>query len=223
MCGRYTLASSADELIETFGVPELSFEHRPRYNIAPGQQALIVAEDDRGRRMGSMRWGLVPSWADAIGRGLVNARGESVGKTPSFREAFGARRCVVPADGFYEWSAASEGRVPHWFCSVDGGLLSMAGIWERWARPGHAPYHGFAIVTVAANGDVAGVHGRMPLILSKAGTEVWLDRSSTPDRVKGLIDPLPSGTLVGQPVSRRVNRTSEDDPGLIERAKDLDS
>jgi putative SOS response-associated peptidase YedK len=214
MCGRYTLASSADELVETFDVPELTFEHRPRYNIAPGQEAPIVAEDDRGRRMGHMRWGLIPAWADRIGRGLVNARGESVGETPSFRDAFGARRCVVPADGFYEWSAAAEGRVPHWFCSVDGSLLSMAGIWERWSRPGHAPYHGFAIVTVAANSDVAGVHGRMPLVLDRTGSGVWLDRSSALDAVDGLIVPAPPGTLVGRPVSRRVNRASEDDPEL---------
>jgi putative SOS response-associated peptidase YedK len=215
MCGRYTLASSADELVETFDVPDLTFEHRPRYNIAPGQDAPIVGEDERGRRMGQMRWGLVPSWADRIGRGLVNARGESVWETPSFRDAFSARRCVVPADGFYEWSSAAEGRVPHWFRSVAGSILSMAGIWERWSRPGEVPHHGFAILTVAASGDVAGVHGRMPLILDKAGTDVWLDRSSAPLTLKGLIAPAPPGALVGRPVSRRVNRTSEDDPDLI--------
>lgn len=215
MCGRYTLASSSEELVETFDVPRLTFEHRPRYNIAPGQDAPIVAEDDRGRRMGLMRWGLVPSWADEVGRGFVNARGESVGRTPSFRDAFAARRCIVPADGFYEWSGEARGRVPHWFSRVGGGLLSMAGIWERWSRPGRTPYHGFAILTVAASDDVAGVHGRMPALLDPDGVELWLDRSSTTDAAGALIVPAPQGTLRGWPVSQRVNRPTEDDAELI--------
>jgi putative SOS response-associated peptidase YedK len=215
MCGRYTLASSSEELVETFDVPGLTFEHRPRYNIAPGQEAPIVAEDDRGRRMGLMRWGLVPSWAAEVGRGFVNARGESVGRTPSFRDAFATRRCVVPADGFYEWSGEARGRAPYWFSGVDGGILSMAGLWERWSGPGGTPHHGFAILTVAANDDVAGVHGRMPVLLDPDGVGRWLDRASTPQAAGALVVPSPTGTLRGWPVSRRVNRTSEDDAELI--------
>lgn len=215
MCGRYTLASSSEELVETFDLPGLTFDYQPRYNIAPGQDAPIVAEDARGRRIGLMRWGLVPSRAEELGRGFVNARGESIARTPSFREAFTARRCIVPADGFYEWSAEAQGRVPHWFCGVDGRVLSLAGIWERWSRPGRDPYHGFAVLTVAANSDVAGVHGRMPALLDPVGIGVWLDRSSTVDEVEPLIVPAPAGTLSGRRVSRRVNRTSEDDADLI--------
>jgi len=215
MCGRYTLASSPDELIETFAVPGLTFDYRPRYNIAPGQDAPIVAEDARGRRIGLLRWGLVPSWADEVNRGFINARGESVGETPSFRDGFVERRCVVPADGFYEWRAVGQAKIPHWFHPSGGGLLSLAGIWERWARPGHEPHFSFAILTVEANEDVRGVHGRMPVLLDAEGREIWLARTSPLDAARELIVPAPPGTLTCRVVSQRVNGTSEDDAALI--------
>ena len=215
MCGRYTLASAPDELIETFSVPGLTFEYRPRYNIAPGQDAPVVAEDAKGRRIGLLRWGLVPSWAAEVNRGFVNARGESVGETPSFRDGFVERRCVVPADGFYEWRAEGQVKTPHWFHPRDGGLLSLAGIWERWAQPGRTPHYSFAILTVEANDDVRDVHGRMPVLLDADGREVWLDRTSPLDAARELIVPAPSGSLASRVVSQRVYGTSDDDAALI--------
>jgi putative SOS response-associated peptidase YedK len=216
MCGRYTLASSADEVVEAFDVPPLTFEHRPRYNIAPGQDAPVVARDRRGRRVGLLRWGLVPSWADRAGAGFINARGESVGRTPSFRDAFAHRRCLVPADGFYEWRREGAAKLPFHFRPAAGGLVSFAGIWEQWVRPGQEPRYGFAILTVGASADVADVHHRMPVVVAPEDRPLWLDGHATLDGVQGLVVAAPPGTFVGRRVSVRVNSAAVDDPSLVE-------
>jgi putative SOS response-associated peptidase YedK len=216
MCGRYALTSEADELVDTFDVVDLGFAHRPRYNIAPGQEAPVLAEDRRGRRMGLMTWSLVPAWTGEPGGGHINARAESIAAKPSFREAFLRRRCLVPASGFYEWRGGGRGRVPLWFHPPEGGLITFAGIWERWAPPGGAPRHGFAILTTAANADVRPTHPRMPVIVDAEGRARWLDRGAEPEALRSLLAPPPAGTLEGHEVSTRVNRPSEDDAGLIE-------
>ena len=216
MCGRYTLAADADELVEAFDVPELTFELMPRYNIAPTQAAPVVAEDRRGRRAGLLTWGLVPGWRDEPGAGLINARAESVASRPSFREAFERRRCLVPADGFYEWSHDGERKAPHWIHAPDGSLLSFAGIWERWSRSGAEPLHTFAIVTTDANPDVAHLHDRMPVLISPPDRDDWLDRSTDVARLLEMLGSAPPGSLVHHEVSPRVNRPAEDDAGLIE-------
>jgi putative SOS response-associated peptidase YedK len=216
MCGRYTLAANADELVEAFDVPPPTFELRPRYNVAPTQVVPVVAEDRHGRRMGRLTWGLVPAWADEPGPGIINARAESVAEKPSFREAFERRRCLVPADGFYEWKKEGGAKVPYWIHSADGGILSFAGIWERWSRPGAEPRHTFAILTTDASEDVAWIHDRMPVVVAPADRRRWLARSSDPRALLGLLQPAPAGTLVSHAVSTRVNRPSEDDAALIE-------
>ncbi len=216
MCGRYSLAASTEELVETFDVPGLTFEHRPRYNIAPGQDAPVVAEDRRGRRMGLLRWGFVPSWADRVRGGFVNARAESVGETPSFREAFRARRCLVPADGFYEWRRGEHGRAPHWFQPVGGGLLALGGIWERWTGPGSEDCFSFAILTVQANADVAPIHLRMPLILRSETWDAWLDRSTPVRELRVSMVPAAAGTLRAHRVTTRVNSATSEGPDLVQ-------
>ena len=215
MCGRYTLAAHADELVETFGVPPPEFDFGPRYNIAPSQQAPVVAEDRRGRRIGLLTWGLVPGWADEPGSGIINARAESVADKPSFRDAFERRRCLVPADGFYEWRKEGSAKIPYWIHPRGGGLLSFAGIWERWIRPGAEPRHTFAILTTDASEDVAPIHDRMPVLILASDRDRWLDRSADPRALLGLLRPAPSGSLACREVSTRVNRPADDDPGLI--------
>ena len=217
MCGRYTLGTDEEALIEAFDVSSLTFDFVPRYNIAPGQQAPVVAEDGHGRRIGQLTWGLVPSWADAPKSGLINARSESVANKPSFREAFRLRRCLVPADGFYEWKRTAAGKVPYWFHPPDGGVLSFAGIWESWSRPGADPRHTYAILTTPANEDTATVHDRMPVVVEAHDRDSWLARATDERALLALLRPAHAGTFAAHPVSARVNRVSEDDSGLIER------
>jgi putative SOS response-associated peptidase YedK len=211
MCGRYTLAPEAEELVDAFGVPGLTFDYAPRYNIAPGQQAPVIAEDARGRRMGLLTWGLAPNWMDDPGSGFINARAESVHEKASFREAFEHRRCLVPADGFYEWKREGGAKIPHWLHPAEGGLVSFAGIWERWARPGAEPRHTFAILTTEANAEARVIHDRTPVVVEESEREVWLARSSDLDAVRPLLRPPRDGTFASHRVSTRVN-----DPGLVE-------
>lgn len=215
MCGRYTLSASSEELVEVFDVPEPTFELVPRYNLAPGQDAPVVGQDRRGRRLGLLRWGFVPAWAEGPGRPFVNARGESAAHTPSFREAFRHRRCLVPGDGFYEWRAEGGRRIPYWFHPARGGLLSFGAIWTHWERPGSAVHDGFAILTVAANDDVDPVHGRMPLLVAPLDRDAWLDRETPREELRRIVVPAPAGSLKARRVSTRVNSVTDDDADLL--------
>ena len=219
MCGRYTLAAPAEELVETFGVGALTYDWFAGYNISPGQDAPVVAEDGRGRRIGLLRWGLAPAWMDEPGAGFINARAESVATKPSFREAYRRRRCLVPADGFYEWQTPSPAtggaKQPFWFHPSGGGVVSFAGLWESWERPDADVRHTFTILTTEANADVRAVHDRMPVVIAPNARDMWLARTSSPEQLAGLLSPAPDGTFDTHPVSARVNRTTENDRGLI--------
>jgi len=218
MCGRYTLGTEEHALIEAFDVPSLAFDFVPSYNVAPGQRAPVVAEDRSGHRIGLLTWGLAPSWMDEPKSGFINARADSVASKPAFREAFQRRRCLIPADGFYEWQHTADGKKPHWFHAADGGLLSFAGVWESWSRPGSEPRHTFAILTTEANSDTQPVHDRMPVVIEATDRAQWLSRATSGRIARALLRPAPAGTLAVRPVSTRVNRVSEDDPGLLESA-----
>jgi putative SOS response-associated peptidase YedK len=216
MCGRYTLSANADELVEAFDVPTPTFDLVPRYNIAPSQLAPVVAADRRGRRIGLLTWGLIPGWVDEPGEGMINARLESVGERPSFREALERRRCLVPATGFYEWKREQGAKVPYWIHPVAGGVMSFAGIWETWSRPQAQPRHTFAILTMDATADVADIHDRMPVIVAAGDRVRWLDRSVDGVGALALLRAGRPVALASHVVSTRVNRTAEDDGGLIE-------
>lgn len=210
MCGRYTLALPQPDLLETFDVPEPEFDYRPRYNVAPGQDCPVVAEDRHGRRMGLMRWGLVPGWMDdPPSGGFVNARAETAWEKPSFRESFRRRRCLVPADGFYEWAREGDRKVPRWFHPVKGRALGLAGLWDG---------RTFTILTTEANADVAPVHPRMPVIVAPGDWGTWLGSGTGVEELRALLGPAPDGSLEARVVSTRVNTPEEDDPGLIEEA-----
>jgi putative SOS response-associated peptidase YedK len=222
VCGRYTLATPPSDLVEAFDVPELNFEWPARFNVAPAQPAPVVAEDARGRRMGLMTWGLIPNWMDEPGKGFINARAESASTKPSFREAFTRRRCLVPADGFYEWQRPASGaaKVPFWIHPAVGGMVSFAGLWESWRRSGREPKHTFTILTTDANEDVKSIHDRMPVVIAEADRSTWLARGSTTNAVQGLLAPPPAGTFTSHPVSTRVNKPAHDDESLIEPVED---
>jgi putative SOS response-associated peptidase YedK len=225
MCGRFALTQTDEEkLVETFSLggalPDLS----PRYNIAPTQPVATVMYDaERGEnRLVLMRWGLIPSWAKdpRIGSKMINARGETVHEKPSFRAALRKRRCLVIADGFYEWQAQPDGpKQPMFITLPDRQLFGIAGLYEFWTEPESGDtLTTCTIITTTPNELLAQVHTRMPVILPRASYVAWLNPDYTdPVQVMPLIQPYPAGQMAYYPVSRRVNHTANDDPALIER------
>lgn len=217
MCGRFLLYSPTETLERTFGL-DLGAERlnlEPRWNIAPTQQVAVVGVKNGRRGLARMRWGLVPSWAKdlAIGAKMINARGETVHEKPAFRAAFKARRCLVPADGFYEWTPGDKGRQPWLLEPAAGGPMGLAGLFERWRDPEGADLWTCTIVTTDASADIAHLHHRMPLVLAADAWEAWLEAS--PEIARTLIVPAPEGTLHWREVDRRVNNVKNDDASLI--------
>ena len=198
---------------------------RPRYNVAPSQDVAVVRADDGGRTLGMLRWGLIPAWAKdhAIGYKLINARSETAAEKPSFRSAFRTRRCLIPADGFYEWRREGKSRQPWLFGLRDGAPFAFAGLWERWTVPQGAALAGSlserspgdavetcTILTTVANGTVAPVHGRMPVILPPDAYGPWLAGEDV------ALAPYPADAMTAHPVSTLVNRPANDDPRCVE-------
>lgn len=216
MCGRYTLSAPEDAVVEAFDVPELTFEYQPRFNIAPGQRAPVVAQDRKGRRMGLLEWGFLPAWKDEPTGSFINARAESVASKSSFREAFRRRRCLVPADGFYEWRDEEGRKVPYWIHPPGSDLIAFAGIWETWQRPGVEPRHTFAILTTDANREVSAIHHRMPVVVPAQDRDAWLDQATEPERLESVLGPAPDGVFEVRRVSTRVNRADDDDEALLD-------
>lgn len=226
MCGRYVLRSGARRILDRFGISDAwgessrSEEWRPRFNVAPGQFAPVVRMRDT-RRLDLLRWGLVPAWAhdEANAYRAVNARGETASRLPTFRAAFRSRRCIVPADGFYEWQAlpGSRRKQPWYIHPRDGDLLALAGLWERWQPRGAAQaLETFTIVTTEANAWMAPVHARMPVILDAAGVAAWLEPRSDPTALQDLLRPAAEDLLERHPVASAVGQPRNDTPALIE-------
>jgi putative SOS response-associated peptidase YedK len=203
-------------LEEYFGLDDLVAAVEPHYNLTPGRAVAGVREREGQRRLDALQWGLIPFWAkDAtIGRRLVNARLDSVAARPAFREAWQRRRCLIPASGFYEWSAPQDGRKrPHFIRPADEPLLALAGLWERWRTPSGEKLETCVIVTVDANAQLAAVHDRMPLLIPRDAQALWLDpHSSVEDVLKLALRPP---ALEVYPVGLRVNDPKNDDETLI--------
>jgi putative SOS response-associated peptidase YedK len=217
MCGRYMMTSPVEALRRLLLVEERP-NLPPRYNIAPTQDVPIVRlrKDRSGRELTLARWGLIPYWAkDAkIGARQINARAESLATRPAFREAFARRRCLVPADGFYEWQKRGRTKQPWLIRAKDGSLLAFAGLWEHWRDPAGGTVTSCTIVTGEPNPLVARLHDRMPVILAPDHHEGWL--CGDPATAQDLLRPFPADRLEAFPVSPRVNSPANDDPGLIE-------
>ena len=218
MCGRFSLGVDTDRLVAEFGIATVADPHEPRYNIAPTQPVPAVVRGDDGLRLGALRWGLVPHWADdpGIGNRLINARSETVHRKPAFRDAFRERRCWVLADGFYEWREEDGRKVPVHFHLPDAAPFAFAGLWDRW-RSDEDDIVSCTLLTTEPNDDVEPVHDRMPVILPADVRERWLDPDADPSDLKALLRPFP-GALESHTVSTRVNRPENDDPSLIEPA-----
>jgi putative SOS response-associated peptidase YedK len=209
MCGRYTQAQSVKELAERFGLKAPTLTLAPRWNIAPSQQAAVVLRERGGKALALHRWGLVPGWAaDAsIGNKLINARAEGLAEKPSFRQAFKQRRCLVPADGFYEWG---KDKTPYLFKPEKTELVAFAGLWEEWRDTEGKPLRSFTIVTTSAAPVVKPVHGRMPVILPREKEDLWLDPSTDRGLLEELLAPFPG--LKSHPVSPLVNSPASEGP-----------
>lgn len=220
MCGRYTLRASPAELAEIFSLlrePDL----RPRYNIAPGQTVAAIRFDpDRSpHELVLLKWGLVPSWAKdpKIGYRTINARGDTVAVKPSFRAAFKRRRCLIPADGFYEWKKLNEKhKQPYYITRRDERPFAFAGLYEHWAAPDGAPLDTCTIITTDANAPMARLHDRMPVILADADFDAWLDPSrQDAGELQALLRPAPDDLLKFTPVSTLVNNPRNETPDCI--------
>ena len=223
MCGRFTLRTPATDLAEIFAVdarPNLA----ARYNIAPSQDILVVragSGPSPAREFAMPRWGLVPHWAKdpAIGSRMINARAESLAEKPSFRDAYRRRRCLVAADGFYEWRKAPDGgKQPYHIRLADDAPFAIAGLWESWRAVDGETLETCALITTEANRAVAPIHHRMPVILPPAAYQYWLDPNSSPDALGELLRPYADDDLVALAVASRVNSARHDDAACLEAA-----
>jgi putative SOS response-associated peptidase YedK len=220
MCGRYTVTSSPRALRDLFRYLE-----RPnfpaRYNIAPSQPIAIVRLHEGERQFALARWGLIPAWVKnpKTVSLMFNARGESALDKPAFRNAMKRRRCLVPADGFYEWRKQGGGKQPFFVRARSGGPIAFAGLWETWAGPNGEEVDTAAIVTTAANGTLKPLHDRMPVIVPPGAFGLWLSGEKEAAAAASLIAPAPDDLLEAWPVSNAVNSAANDNPGLIERAE----
>jgi putative SOS response-associated peptidase YedK len=221
MCGRYTLHHSVEEIAARFNVANVAFEAEPRYNIAPTQTIAAITGDGE-RNLRGFGWGLVPFWAKdpQIGNRMINARAETIAEKPAYKHALARRRCLIPADGFYEWMRTGAQRTPMYIRFRDERLFAFAGIWERWSDPAGADLYTCSIVTVEPNHIVAPIHNRMPAILAPEDEEAWLEPTRGAGDVLPLLRPHPPDEMEAFPVSRRVNSPSFDDPACTDAAEE---
>jgi len=219
MCGRYMITSAREAMKRVFDVPTL-FELAPRYNVAPTQEVPVVRLQEGERELAMLRWGLIPSWAKdpEIGNRMINARGETVAEKPSFRSAFRRRRCLVVADGFYEWQKRPHGpKQPYYITVGNGGPFGFAGLWERWSDPiEDYLVESCTIVTIIANDRLEPIHNRMPVIIDPSDFDAWLDTSGNPAIAQALLAPYLAERMRAYPISTRINNVKNDDPTCIE-------
>ncbi|HXN15120.1 MAG TPA: SOS response-associated peptidase [Usitatibacter sp.] len=215
MCSRYFLDADGNVIAYTFTVP-VDERIRPRFNIAPTQEAPVIrAAKDGGREVAMLRWGLVPFWAKdpKIGHKMINARGETVLEKPAFRNAFASRRCIVPASGFFEWTGAPGAKLPHAITLADRPLIAMAGLWERWRDAPGVPLETYTILTTPASQFMSAIHDRMPLILETADIDAWL--SGPLDEARELVKPYAGEAMREREVNRLLNNPRNDSAELL--------
>jgi len=223
MCGRYTQARPWSELVEIYRLVDsiAPLNVQARYNIAPTQDVPVVRHrsDTSDRDLAMLRWGLIPSWAKdmSIGAKMINARAETAHEKPSFRSAFRQRRCLIAADGFYEWQKHPQGpKQPYFITVANDRAFAFAGLWESWKAPDGSDVETCTIITTEANDLLRTIHGRMPVILTPEAFDPWLDTTRPQDAARGLLKPF-EGEMVAYPVSQQVNNVRNDDSSCIEK------
>ena len=218
MCGRFTLVTPGESLAVQFELPAAP-QLAPRYNIAPTQPVAAVRVNDAGKReLTHLHWGLIPAWSKDPGMGarMINARSETVAEKPAFRAAFKYRRCLVPTDGFYEWQKLNGKKQPVYIKAQDGGVLAIAGIWERWTSADGSEIESCSLLTTAPNELLQPIHDRMPVIIAPADYEAWLSpQTQRPEALQPLLRPYPAALMATYPVSPLVNSPYNDSAECI--------
>jgi putative SOS response-associated peptidase YedK len=227
MCGRFTLILDPAALREDLDLGPAPFDLPPRYNVAPTQPVAVV-RDGESRAVELYRWGLIPSWAKdpSIGSRMINARAETILEKPTFKAAFGRRRCLILADGFYEWDklgGKAGRRQPYYFKLTDGKPFAFAGLWDLWTPPDGSELPTCTIITCAANERVGQIHERMPVMLDAEYMWTWLDPQARPADLLALLRPYPADKMTEYPVSSAVNSPSVDSPDCIAPAAKPDA
>ncbi|MCZ6788963.1 MAG: SOS response-associated peptidase [Chloroflexi bacterium] len=220
MCGRYSLTSDLDTLQLRFGFRAGDLTYEPRYNVAPTQEVLTVTGDGSENHARFMRWGLIPFWAKdaSIGGRMINARAETVVEKPGYREAFQERRCLILADGFYEWRREGKLRTPMRIVLKNGEPFGFAGLWETWKNPEGELVRSCAIITTVPNALMEPIHNRMPVMLARDTEELWLDTGNKDTaELRELLIPYDPSDMEAYPVSDLVNKYQNDVPEVMVR------
>lgn len=217
MCGRFVNHSSLSKIEETFNVDTVTCEVSPNYNIAPSQEVLAVVRHT-DTRLGKLHWGLVPAWSKDLGTGprLINARSETVSKKPSFRNVYKNRRCLIVADGFYEWQGEKGAKQPFFITTESSVPLGFAGLWEIWKKEGETEYRSCTIITTTASPGIKKIHHRMPAIVKPEFYDTWLDPRLSGDKPDQILNEGIVRDFDFHPVSKRVNSVLNNDPSCIE-------
>ncbi len=222
MCGRFSITGDLDFYAEYFGVDEVVTKPLEKsWNVAPTDPVYVIAERDGERQLASMRWGLVPHWAPDTKSIHINARSETVATTAAFRDSFARKRCLIPADGFYEWEPAEQGRTPHWVYRADGHPMVFAGIWASRIDPKTEEWHRTcSIITTQAKGTISSIHDRMPVALVSSVWDAWLDRDLRDlETTNSLLQPIDPDAVMEHVVSRNVNSVRNNNPDLREQTE----
>jgi putative SOS response-associated peptidase YedK len=222
MCGRFTLHTPESRLREVFNLEtSRPLGLKPRYNIAPSQQVPIIRDTESAREMKMARWGLIPHWSKEpkTKYSTINARIETVAEKPTYRTSFKHRRCLIPADGFYEWKPINGRKIPHHIRMRDGGVFAMAGLWDHWQGEGE-DLESCTIIVMPANAVITPLHERMPAIIAPAQYDLWLDpRVADKTEIMGYLHSAPSSELVTYPISPWVNSPQHDDDRCIQPSR----
>jgi len=225
MCGRSSISKTEKQLEERFGSSFYSedlerYNPIPNFNVAPSHILPVILNSD-SNHFNPLRWGFIPSWAKDINISykMINARIETVMEKSTFKKSFASKRCLVPADGFYEWKKSGSHKTPYRIIRKDEGLFAFAGIWSSWTSPDGNIIQSFTILTQKPNSLVADIHDRMPVILQKEQEELWLSDDVNPEDLLEMIEPYPSELMDAYPVSDRVNKVTNNDASLIDRIK----
>jgi len=219
MCGRFTIVFDSNQLMHRFGIEEIPFDWREIYNVAPGQKIPAIIENKGERRIGQLKWGLVPFWSkdEKVGYKMINAKSETLQDRPAFKNLFARKRCIIPADGFYEWKKIGKEKQPMRIMMKTGEPFALAGLYDTWTNPEGVKLHTCTIITTKPNEVVKDIHDRMPVILRKQDEQLWLDREKfDADLLQSLLVPYDHDQMRAYPVPSMVGSPKNNIPECIQ-------